>query len=282
MLHQYLVVTATAVWYLSEGVHASDRIAPGKFRFSDEILYLKDEDEHVLDLKPEVNVKPAAPAVTETKKTEEKTPAKEQKTTSAAATTQKTQPQEQPVEIRTQSVGYTVDSYPNPATNPGLCIQSPSLSHNFVCDPDGILIAEQQTELNDLLRQAKGYRIFAVLARSILLQPNQNDVQTTFAKQLLKAWDTAEVGTIILVYVENMEQLKIVTNVAQSVLPQEDLSKIEKDFYKDHSEVFNAIKKAVEAIEARLLHTSKGYIYLALFLAVGVGAYLSHGKLKKC
>eukprot|EP00371_Babesia_bovis_P002095 XP_001610742.1 hypothetical protein [Babesia bovis T2Bo] len=222
MLHQYLVVTATAVWYLSEGVHASDRIAPGKFRFSDEILYLKDEDEHVLDLKPEVNVKPAAPAVTETKKTEEKTPAKEQKTTSAAATTQKTQPQEQPVEIRTQSVGYTVDSYPNPATNPGLCIQSPS------------------------------------------------------------AWDTAEVGTIILVYVENMEQLKIVTNVAQSVLPQEDLSKIEKDFYKDHSEVFNAIKKAVEAIEARLLHTSKGYIYLALFLAVGVGAYLSHGKLKKC
>ncbi|EKX74100.1 signal peptide containing protein [Theileria equi strain WA] len=66
-----------------------------------------------------------------------------------------------------QAIGYTSSTYPNPTTDPHLCIHSNDVK-SFLCDPDGILSDSEQIKLNRILLKCK-IRTFVALALNILV-----------------------------------------------------------------------------------------------------------------
>ncbi|CDR94249.1 membrane protein, putative [Babesia bigemina] len=154
----YFMCLLVSCWQIAYCVDGTQRIGPGKFRFDDEIAYIADED----TLKTinsgqiaEVGMKKLA-RISETHKISPDIEANKHAVIDGNDMHDPTSVKVEPVAIGepTQSVGYTVESYPNPFTDPHLCVHTAKGTSTFLCDPDGILSDCQQVEANEILSNA--------------------------------------------------------------------------------------------------------------------------------
>ncbi|GIX63125.1 small nuclear ribonucleoprotein Sm D1, putative [Babesia caballi] len=195
---------------------------------------------------------------------------------------------------RTQSIGYTLESFPNPLTSPGSCVHSASGARSLLCDPDGILSDHQQVELNELLCKERKYRIFVALAHSLLMPENQKDTQENFAKQLLSEWGGKDAECLLMVYVEDLGELKLAANVkgvftqvpnraVSTKVSQANVRAIEETFLKRQLPVFDALKQAITSVEVHLAGGKQSYFTTILIvgvLSLVVWAFLSRNQIK--
>ncbi|KAK1936080.1 putative membrane protein [Babesia divergens] len=152
---RYILLLICFTTFIVLGVNDIHRIAPGKFRFDDDIAYLKD-DQTINYLTPDVNtgkteqkIKPTSEQIQQSTHAnrEERQNASGHHDGSFIRLSSSDSPQ------RTQSIGYTYVTY-----YIGIYCTC-SGTHSMLCDPDGILNETQQIELNNLLLEGTGYRV---------------------------------------------------------------------------------------------------------------------------
>lgn len=268
-------VCVNTVWFLTLNVKAESRIPPGKFRFDDDIAYLT-EGTTIDSLPKKKDEKPkeeATPPPTKDKthidananKGERKNTQRGHKEAFISLSSDKIP--------RPQSIGYTVESYPNPLTNPGLCVHSSHGTHSMLCDPDGVLSDSQQVEINAMLRKEGKYVVLVALAYTILVVDKDKDAQHAFTEKLLRSWGQDDKEYVLMVYVENQGILSIASNISNDVLSKRNISSIESTFNKEHSDVFEALVVAIASINGCL--SGHGTSYTIIYVSLVVFAVAS-------
>ncbi|KAK1443583.1 hypothetical protein BgAZ_204590 [Babesia gibsoni] len=255
-------VCVNTVWFLTLNVKAESRIPPGKFRFDDDIAYLT-EGTTIDSLPKKKDEKPkeeATPPPTKDKthidananKGERKNTQRGHKEAFISLSSDKIP--------RPQSIGYTVESYPNPLTNPGLCVHSSHGTHSMLCDPDGVLSDSQQVEINAMLRKEGKYVVLVALAYTILVVDKDKDAQHAFTEKLLRSWGQDDKEYVLMVIRESSVSQATYQMMSypryvfpkEKHLPQRNISSIESTFNKEHSDVFEALVVAIASINGCL------------------------------
>ncbi|KAK2196877.1 bifunctional Transketolase C-terminal-Pyruvate-ferredoxin oxidoreductase domain II/Modulator of levamisole receptor-1/thiamine diphosphate-binding fold/Transketolase-like [Babesia duncani] len=160
---------------------------------------------------------------------------------------------------KSQSIGYTQDSYPDINVSVATCVHSSSLTATLLCDPDGILKESEQIALNNLLQKSP-IKAYMGLSRNLLISSkNEIDSLESFATSLLKwalftlihsysKWNRSSGGDAsrdaIMVYIEELGQL-----IAIFKLPQG--SHRSMVFKIDSGDVFHGIYNVLEQLESQ-------------------------------
>ncbi|EAN34193.2 putative integral membrane protein [Theileria parva strain Muguga] len=254
LLNLYMLIT-----YAREEVK---HIGSHKFRFNDEIL----------DLSRDVNInRVAAPDNQSRANNNFKNPQKLFKKYSLLKLKKMNQDN-----TNTQSIGYTTQDYPNPGTNPNLCLHNYS-TKSHVCDPDGILTEEEQRNMNRKLSDSD-LDIFVTLSQNIFVETgvSKSDAQTSFANKILKKYsETFHCDynkSILLSYVKEFETLKIVSGedmIGKKIKP-ELISKLEEEFQVNQKELYKSLNVVIEKIIERIIKTDLIFTVLITTIVVAI------------
>ncbi|UVC54157.1 hypothetical protein MACJ_003491 [Theileria orientalis] len=164
---------------------------------------------------------------------------------------------------RTQSIGYTPDGYPNPITNPQLCVHT-YYTKTYICDPDGILSELEQEKINQKLTKSIN-RIFVAMSHNILVESGnqKQQSQVEFGGELLKKYSESSHSeykdSILINYIEEFQTLKIIVgdNLIGSQIKSEFITQLEDEFNKNQKETYQSLEKVIEELNTQLKTSSK-------------------------